>query len=52
VCFLGGKIAPNFDLENMISTYTKNFSWKNMTRICHILKKKESKSPDFYEKFQ
>jgi hypothetical protein len=53
VCvFLGGKIAPNFDLKNMISTYTKNFPWKSMTQICGILKKKESKSLDFYDKFQ
>jgi hypothetical protein len=53
VCvLLGGKIAPNFDLKNMSSTYTKDFLWKNMTQICDILKKKESKSLDFYEKFQ
>jgi hypothetical protein len=22
-----GKVLPNFDLKNMISTYTKDFSW-------------------------
>jgi hypothetical protein len=23
-----GEFLPNFDLKNMISTYTKDFSWK------------------------
>jgi hypothetical protein len=35
-----GDISPNFDLENMISTYTKDFSWK----------KNDLNSPDFEEK--
>jgi hypothetical protein len=28
VFFLGGEISSNFDLQNMISTYTKDFSGK------------------------
>jgi hypothetical protein len=24
-----GEISPKFDLKNMISTYTKDFSWRN-----------------------
>jgi len=35
---LGGEISPNFDLKNMSSTYTKDFSWGE---------KKELNSPDF-----
>ncbi len=27
-CFLFGEISPNFDLKNMTSPYTKDFSWK------------------------
>jgi hypothetical protein len=27
--FFFGKILPNFGLKNMISTYTKDFPWKN-----------------------
>jgi hypothetical protein len=35
----GGEFSPNFDLKNMISTYTKDFSWKKLTQILQILKK-------------
>jgi len=35
-----GEFSPNFDLKNMISTYTKDFSWKNLTQILQILKRK------------
>jgi hypothetical protein len=35
----------------MISTYKKDFSWKKLAQINQILKKKKSKSPDFYDKF-
>jgi hypothetical protein len=45
----GGKIAPNFDLKNMISTY---FSMKKMAQIHQISKKKFARSPDFYDKLQ
>ncbi len=33
-----GEFSPYFDLKNMISTYTKDFSWKNLTQILQILK--------------
>jgi hypothetical protein len=39
--FFLGEISPNFDLKNMISTYTKGFSMKKMAQILHIWKKKE-----------
>ncbi len=42
------KFLPNFNLKNMISIYTKDFSWKKMTQ----LQEKNSESPDFYDKFQ
>jgi hypothetical protein len=35
--FFCGEISPNFDLQNMISTCTKDFSWK----------KNDPYSPDF-----
>jgi hypothetical protein len=31
-CFLFGEISPNFNLNNMISTYTKDFPWKNVDK--------------------
>jgi hypothetical protein len=40
--FSFGEISPNFDLQNMISTYTKDFPCK----------KDGPNSPDFYDKFQ
>jgi len=44
-CF--GKIFPNFDIKNIISTYTKGFSTKKkMAQICQIPEKKVSKLPD------
>jgi hypothetical protein len=33
-----GKLSPNFDLKNMISTFTKDFFMENMTQIRQILK--------------
>jgi hypothetical protein len=32
--------VPNFDQKKMILTYAKEFSWKKMAQIHHILKKK------------
>jgi len=32
-------------------TYTNDFSWKNLAQIHQILKEKNSKLPDFYDKF-
>jgi hypothetical protein len=49
--FLGAEISPNFDLKNMNSTFTKDFSMKKMAQI-HQISKKKSKSPDFYDEFQ
>jgi hypothetical protein len=37
-----GVFSPNFDLKNMISTYTKDFLWE---------KKNPPNSPDFEEFF-
>jgi hypothetical protein len=36
---LGGEILPNFNLKNMILTYTKDSPWEKMAQICQILKK-------------
>jgi hypothetical protein len=43
-------VSPNFDLKNMISTYTKGFLVNKMTQIRQILN--QIKSPDFYDEFQ
>jgi len=47
-----GKISPNFDLKNMISTYTMDFPWEKWPKFERFQKKKDSSSPDFYDKFQ
>ncbi len=39
-CLCFGEISPNFDLKKMISTYTKDFSWKKKTQNRQISKKK------------
>jgi hypothetical protein len=36
----------------MILTYTKESSWKNNPNSSNFKEKKNSKSPDFYDKFQ
>jgi len=36
-----GEFSPNFTLKNMISTYTKDFSWKEITQLCQILEGKK-----------
>jgi hypothetical protein len=47
-----GKISPNFNLKNMISTYTQVFyHGENGARIRQILKKENSKLQDFKGKF-
>ncbi len=52
-CFVLGGISPNFDLRNMISTYTKEFPWKKYgPNSPDFREKKKSKPPDFYDKFQ
>jgi hypothetical protein len=33
---VGGRFLPNFDLANMISTYTKDFSWKKRSKIYQV----------------
>jgi hypothetical protein len=33
IYFKGGKISPNFDPKNIISSYIKVFSWKKRTQI-------------------
>jgi hypothetical protein len=50
--FFNGQFSPNFDLKNMISSYTKEFFMEKMTQIrLEISKRKKFKSPDFYETF-
>jgi hypothetical protein len=52
LCELIGKISPNFNLKNMISTYTQVFyHGDNGAQIRQILKKEISKLPDFKVKF-
>ncbi len=38
------KFSPNYDVKNMISTYTKDLSWEKMDHIHQISKKKNSTS--------
>jgi hypothetical protein len=38
--FILGEILQNFDLKNMISTYSKDFPWKKKAKICQIYKEK------------
>jgi hypothetical protein len=33
---VGGRFLPNFDLANVISTYTKDFSWKKRAQIDQV----------------
>jgi hypothetical protein len=40
VFFFFGEISPNFDLKNMILSYTNEFPWKKMAQIRQISKKK------------
>jgi hypothetical protein len=48
VCFFLGEISPNFDLKNMVSTYTKDFN-KFLKKVAWK-KKKGRNSPDFHSK--
>jgi hypothetical protein len=50
--FFGGEISQNFDLKNMISTYSKDFPWKKKAKFARFLNKKVSRSPGFYDEFQ
>jgi hypothetical protein len=51
-----GPLLSSFDLNNMISTYTKKrFFMEKMAQICQVSKKKiktKSKLPYFNNKFQ
>jgi hypothetical protein len=48
-----GEFSPNFDLKNMVLTYTtKEFFMEKNIKICQILKKRIFKSSNFYDKFQ
>jgi hypothetical protein len=47
-----GKFSPNFDLKNMILTYTKDFSWEKRAQICQISIYENSKLPEPYDNFQ
>ncbi len=51
-CFVLGRISPNFDLKNMISTYTKDFPREKYGPNSPDFRENQSKSPDFYDKFQ
>ncbi len=46
-----GEFLPDFDLKNMILTYTKDLSWKNHPNLPDF-EDFLFKSPDFYDKFQ
>jgi len=37
--FGGGEISRKFDLKNMISTYTKDFSWRNWSKFARFQRK-------------
>ncbi len=39
----GGEISPNFDLKNMISTFTKDFSMQKRAQIHQISKKNQNR---------
>jgi hypothetical protein len=52
-----GEFSPNFDLKNLISTYTKDFSWgkkkkKKTAKFTRFSRVFLIKSPDFHDKFQ
>jgi hypothetical protein len=41
------EISPKFNLKNMISTYTKDFPWKNWPKFARFWgEKKEKEFPD------
>jgi hypothetical protein len=40
VCVFFGEILPNFDLKNMISSYTKDFPWKKWPKFVRFPIKK------------
>jgi hypothetical protein len=42
-----GKISPNFDLENMISTYTMDFPWEKNGPNSKDFKRKKFKLTRF-----
>jgi hypothetical protein len=46
-----GEISPDFDLKNMISTYTKDFPWKKWAKIRQFIYFLNSKPIDFNAKF-
>ncbi len=46
------EFSPNFDLKNMISTYSKNFLWKKWPKFARFWDFFSFKSPDFCDKFQ
>jgi hypothetical protein len=51
VFFFFGEISPNFDLKNMILSYTNEFPWKKWPKFARF-PKRNSKSSDFYDKFR
>jgi hypothetical protein len=44
-----GEVLPNFDLKNMISTYTKDFPYKKWPKFTRFWKKE---FPDHHNKFE
>jgi len=46
------EFSPNFNLKNMISTYTKDFLKETMTQVHQLLKSVFSKLPNFYDNIQ
>jgi len=50
--FVIGRYLPNFDLKNMISIHTKDFSMEKMAQLCQILRNFFPKLPKFYDNLQ
>jgi hypothetical protein len=47
-----GKFSPNFDLKNMITTYTKEFSQEKWPKFARFLNNFFPKLPESYDDFQ
>jgi hypothetical protein len=46
------RILPNFDLKNMVLTYTKDEAWKNWARLVRFPFFFSSQIARFYDTFQ
>jgi hypothetical protein len=50
--FFSRKFLQKFNLKNVISTNTNDFSWGKWSKLAKFRKEKKFKLPDFYNKFQ